>query len=70
MVEFKSKNSRVDLINSIGLPIVFEVYSLEKIKNSKSLMIDISEENFIKQQIVDLWMLDLGLYFLYFRLRW
>ena len=33
LVEFKSRSSRVDLINSTGLIAMFEICSLEEIKN-------------------------------------
>ena len=42
MLEFESENSRVDLLNSVGLTIVFGFYGLGEIENSENLTISIS----------------------------
>ena len=38
---FENKNNKVDLLNSIGLIMVFRAYNLRRIKNSIVLTIDI-----------------------------
>jgi len=41
LIRFKSKNSGVNLINSISLTMIFGISSLKEIGNSKDLITDI-----------------------------